>query len=73
MTTYFTFSQQAGKNFTPSAKICEFAKAHHLETSNHYGKTVLHYPGSGKAVYDRYEIEPADNGMEKGTIYLEDI
>lgn len=72
MTTYFDFVQESGGNFTPSTKIHEFAKAHHLKTSDRYGQTVLHYL-SGSAVYHHYEIQQIDCGMEKVTIYLEDI
>lgn len=72
MITYFDFIQETGENFTPSAKIIEFAKNHNLNTSNRYGSTILHYE-SGDAVFHHYEIEPKEEGFEKVTIYMEDI
>ena len=72
MTTYFDFIQPAGKNFVPAWKIAEFAKKHHLETYNHYGNTILRF-ASGDCKYSHYNIEPLPDGMEKVTIYMEDI
>ena len=72
MITYFDFIQKTGENFTPSAKIIEFAKSRNLDTSNRYGNTTLHYK-SGDAVFHHYEIEPKQEGLEKVTIYMEDI
>lgn len=72
MTTYFDFVQPAGKNFVPAWKIAEFAKKHHVETYNRYGETILRF-ASGDSKYSHYSIEPMPDGMEKVTIYLEDI
>lgn len=72
MFTYFEFVQEKGKNFTPSTKIIEFAKKHHLEYFNRYGKTILCFI-SGECKYSHYEIKEIGNNMEKVTIYLENI
>ena len=72
MTTYFDFTQPAGKNFVPARKIAEFAKKHHLETYNHYGNTILR-SASGDCKYSHYNIDPLPDGLEKVTIYMEDI
>ena len=72
MTTYFDFIQPAGKNFVPAWKIAEFAKKHHLETYNHYGNTILRF-ASGDCIYSHYNIEALPDGMEKVTVYMEDI
>ena len=72
MITYFDFVQPAGKNFVPAWKIAEFAKKHHLETYNHYVNMILRF-ASGGSKYSHYKIEPLPGGMEKVTIYMEDI
>lgn len=62
--------QDAGKNFTPATKICEYAKVHKLETVNTLDYTALRlYTGDYK--YLCYSIKPTDDGKEIVTLTLE--
>lgn len=67
----FTFMQPAGKNFTPSAKIHEYAKQHHLETSHRYFGVYIKILGI-EYTYHHYQIDQLPDGTENVTIYLQE-
>ena len=67
----FTFDQPAGQNFTPSAKMYEYAKQNHYEISHRYFNTFIKIHGI-EYTYHHYHIEPLTDGTEKVTIYLEE-
>lgn len=65
-------SQEAGKNFTPAANICEYARANRLETVNTLDYTALRmYTGVYK--YLCYSIKPTGDGKEIVTLTLEAV
>lgn len=67
----FMFVQPTGKNFTPSAKIHEYAQQHHHETFYRYFSLYIKIHGI-EYTYHHYHIEQLPDGIEKVTIYLED-
>ncbi|MBM6887626.1 hypothetical protein [Pseudoflavonifractor phocaeensis] len=72
MITCFSFLQPEGANFTPAWEMHNFAKKHGLNTYNLYGDTILCFL-SGDCRYSHYEISKAPGGMEKVTIFLENL
>ena len=66
----FNFTERKTADFTPAAKIYEWAKKNHLEAWNTLdGIRVRTVTGDYK--YCCYEIEPADEENERVNIYLE--
>lgn len=62
--------QEAGKNFTPAGKICEYAKANRLEAVHKFDYVVLRmYTGDYK--YLCFSIKPTGDGKEIVTLTLE--
>lgn len=68
----FDIVQPAGKNFTPSALISQWATMNRLSTENTLNgiRVKLH---TGEYEYMAYHIQPMNNGNEKVTVILEEV
>ena len=65
---HFTFTQKRGSNFTPAAKIREYAAKNNLKCFLRYFETIIEISGSGYS-YDHYIIQTAGEN-ETVTIFL---
>lgn len=68
----FEFTQQIGDNFTPSAKINQFARINGYKTDYRY--FTLHIIIDGITyTYHHYDITQISADRERVTIYLEEV
>lgn len=68
----FEFTQQIGDNFTPSAKISQFARINGYKTDYRY--FALHIVIAGITyIYHHYDITQISADRERVTLYLEEV